>query len=189
MNSTNMHFTFIANYRIPFVISVMLLSGFSILPASGQNPWLESDKPLIDDRNQDSSEDNTWRDKVVSEPDNEINESKYPPLDEDETLGTGQFGYSAEDMTSQDSSSVTGGSDLRYPDAQAFGQQMPFYPGNRQQNRYGYYGNQQFPYSRPGYRSAYPGYRRDYWPGSGGVGGFPFGGGNEWMPFSYPGFW
>lgn len=185
-----MHFTFVTNYRVSvLVISVMMLSGFSILPASGQNPWIESDNSLIDDSSQDTSEDNTWRDKPVPEPENSINESKYPPLDEDETLGTGYFGYSAEEMTPQDSSSVTGGSVVRYPDAQAYGQQMPVYPGSRQQNWDGYYGDQQFPYSRPGYRPAYPGYRRGYWPGNGSAGGFPFGGGNDWMPFSYPGFW
>ena len=190
MNSTKIYFTYLTNCRIPFlVITVMMLYGFSMLPASGENPWSGSDKPLIDDRRQDSFEDNTWSDKSVSEPENIINESKYPPIDEGETLGTGQFGYSAEAITSPGSPSVTDNSNLRYPDAQAYGQKMPVYPGSRQQNWYGYYGNQQYPYYRPGYRPAYPGYRRGSWPGYGGVGGFPFGSGYDWMPFSSPGFW
>ena len=73
-------------FRAPLVfIMLTALPGLSILPASGQNPWLQGDKPLHDDRSLDLSEDHTWRDKAVSKPDNAIDESKYPPMDENET--------------------------------------------------------------------------------------------------------
>ena len=181
------------------------LPGFSILPASGQNPWLEGDKPLHDDRSLDLSEDHTWRDKAVSKPDNAIDESKYPPMDENETLGTDRFGYPAVVQTLPDPSPVTGSSDFQYPDAQAY-RKKPVYPDNRQRNMSGYYENRQYPQYRPGYQSGYPGFQRGYWPGNGTMGGFPFGGGsgsgypfgggsgfpfgggNDWMPFSNYGY-
>jgi uncharacterized membrane protein YgcG len=179
----------ISYLRAPLIfIMLTAMPGFSILPASGQNPWLESDKPLLDDRSLDSSEDNTWRDKTVSQPDNAIDESKYPPMDENETLGTDRFGYPAVDQTLLDSSPVTGSSDFQYPDAQAYRKKQypdaqayrkkPVYPDSRQRNMPGYYGNRQYPQYRPGYQSGYPDFQRGYGPGNGNMGGFPFGGGS-----------
>ena len=175
----------ISFFRAPLVfIMLSAMPGLSILPASGQNPWLEGDKPLLDDRSLDSSEDHTWRDKAASKPDNAIDESKYPPMDENETLGTDRFGYPAVDQTLPDPSPVTGSSDFQYPDAQAY-RKKPVYPDNRQRDMSGYYGNRQYPQYRPGYQSGYPGYQsgypgyqRGFWPGNGGRGGFPFGGGS-----------
>jgi hypothetical protein len=189
----------ISYFKAPLVFILLTATpGLSILPASGQNPWLESDKPLHDDSSLDSSEDNTWRDKAVSQPENAIDVSKYPPMDENETLGTDRFGHPAVGKTLFNSSSVTDSSDFQYPDAQAYGQ-VPVYPVNRQRNVPGYYGNRQYPQYRPGYQSGYPGYQRGYWPGNRNMGGFPFGGGsgsgfpfgggNGWMPFSNTGFW
>ena len=196
----------ISFFKAPLVfIMLTAMPGLSILPASGQNPWLGDDKPLIDDRSQDLSEDNTWRGKADSQSENAIDESKYPPMDENETLGTDRFGYPAEDLTSLDTSPVTGSSDFQYPDTRTYGQ-MPVYPGSRQRDMSGYYGNRQYPQYRPGYQ---PGYQRGYRPGNGTMGGFPFGGGsgsgfplgggsgsgfpfgggNDWMPFSNSGFW
>jgi len=197
----------ISYFRVPLVfIMLTAMPGLSILPASGQNPWLQGDKPLLDDRSLESSEDNTWRDKAVSQPENAIDESKYPPMDENETLGTGRLGYPAVDQTLLDTAPVTGSSDFQYPDAQAY-RKKPVYPGNRQRDMSGYYGNRQYPQYRPGYQSGYPGFQRGYWPGNGTMGGFPFGGGsgsgypfgggsgfpfgggNDWMPFSNSGHW
>ncbi|MFW2438036.1 MAG: hypothetical protein ACN4GR_01545 [Arenicellales bacterium] len=188
----------ISFFRAPLVfIMLTAMPGFSILPASGQNPWLESDKPLIDDRGLDLSKENSWREKADSQPEDAIDESKYPPMDENETLGTDRFGYPAVDQALQDSKPVTGSSDFQYPDAQPY-RKKPIYPGNRQQSMPGYYENRQYPQYRPGYQSGYPGDQRGFWPGNGGMrgfpfgggsgSGFPFGGGNDWMPFSNSGY-
>ena len=199
MKSVNINFIPVTTYRAPlFLIMIMVVSGFSILPASGQNPWHEESKPLIDDVTQDPSEENSWRGNTDTSSKGVIDESKYPPFDEDKTLGTNLPVVPPDGVTTQYASPPTAQNTFRYPESQAYGQ-MPVYPGSNQRNMSGYYGNSQYPQYRPGYQSGYPGYQRRYGPGYGSMGGFPFGGGNGsgfpfgggngWSPFSNSGFW
>ena len=57
----------------------------SVNSAIAQNPWLSESRPLIEEAGQLETKRNTWQDKNQSKTANEIDESKYPPFEEDKT--------------------------------------------------------------------------------------------------------
>jgi len=173
------------------------MAGFSVIPAHAQmatvNPWIESSKPLIDG-NPIPSEINSWRANENSQSRDKLDESRYPPLDENEALGTKYSVLPSENAPVQGTSPAIGGNWFRYPQAQDF-EQMPVYPDNFRRD-FSAYSNRQYPPYQRGYQPGYPtGFGSGYnsmggFPFAGNSGrGFPFGMGNGWMPFSSPGFW
>jgi len=194
------------------VVTLPLSSGLILsTSALAQNPWHSGSRPLIDEGSQLSTKRNTWQDKTQSATENEVDESKYPPLDEDRTLGTGEFDELAKDLNSDLSSGSSSLNNLQRFDPQILGE-VPTYPGS---NR-GYSGSNYGHYQNPGLNSrhqsgAWPGNRgMNNMPFGGGYGnglpfgggnstgfpfggsngsGFPLGGNNGWMPFSNSGFW
>lgn len=181
------------------LVSIMLISmaGFSVTPAhalmAAENPWIESSKPLIDG-NPIPSENNSWRANENSQSRDKFDESRYPPLDENEALGTKYSVLPSENAPVQRTSPAIGGNWFRYPQAQDF-EQMPVYPDNFRRD-FSAYSNRQYP---PYQRAYQPGYPTRFGSGYNSMGGFPFAGnsgrgfplgmGNGWMPFSSPGFW
>jgi hypothetical protein len=195
------------------VITLSLSSGLVLSnSASAQNPWLSGSSPLIEEGSQLSTKRNTWQDKTKSATADEIDESKYPPLDEDRTLGTGQFDELAEDLDSGLNSGSSNLDSLQQFDPQSLGE-VPTYPGRSR----GYPGSNYGQFQNPGLNSRY---QSGAWPGNRGMNnlpfgngygnglpfgggnssgfpfgggngsGFPFGGGNNgWMPFSNSGSW
>ena len=196
---------YFSSYGVKAVIMVLIsASGLSVYSASGQNPWLEESKPLIDESDEAKIDVNSWSEKRKLE--GSIDESKYPPLEEDETLGTGFYDDRTVDKPLKDAppaSTADAYSDQSF-DSQSLGE-VPVYPGSNQRSFPDQYGNVPQPRYRQGYQ---PGYQPGYWPGNGGMGGFPFGGnsayglpfggnssgfpfgmGNGWMPNPGSGFW
>lgn len=194
------------------IMALLVLPGLIISSASAQNPWFEGTRPLIDDGDNILSEKNSWSDtKRLNSPD-AIDESKYPPLEEDKTLGTGSYGEPLVDLAPSRDTVPASKDPYQFYDPKALGE-VPVYPGSSQQNHAGQYGNLPGPQYRQGYQQGYqhgyqPGYQSGFWPGSSGMGGFPFGGnsgngfpfggnnsgfpfggGNSWMPYSGSGFW
>jgi len=198
-------------------IVLQMLVGMSISSASAQNPWFESNQPLIDEGNQPISERNSWSGAKGVQSADAIDESKYPPLEEDETLGTGFYSAPAEDLPAKSTPSSPAGESYKSYSQQSLGE-IPVYPGTHQGGFQSQYGNR--PYS--GYNQGFqPGYPSGPWPGNNGMSGFPFGGnssnglpfggnsygngfpfggnsygngmpfgmGNGWMPNSGTGFW
>jgi len=174
------------------------MAGFSVTPAYAQmaakNPWIESSKPLIDG-NPIPSDMNSWLDKEKSLSSNDYDESMYPPLDENEALGSEYSVLPPENAPVQGTMPAVGMNRFRYPQAQDF-EQIPVYPDNSRRD-FSTYSNRQFPPYQRGYQPGYP--AAGYGPGYNSMGGFPFAGnsgggfpfgmGNGWMPFSSPGFW
>jgi len=217
MKNMHNHCTSGSSYRMPLVFAMMIAVQVLLVNASSaENPWTEGDRPLIDEGNQASTDRNTWIKKNNSLNVDGIDESKYPPLEEDKVLGTGIYSESAADNSfgmEPGSSSID---TIQYYDPQSLGQ-MPVYPDSSQGDTGSYYSNNRIPpirnrYEpsyRPGYRSGYgSGYGSGYRPGYSGMSGFPFGsgnggfpfggsngsgfpfgGGNGFMPFSNSGFW
>ncbi len=158
-----------------------------------ENPWVELSKPLISEDPIPSLK-NNWRGDESSSNDEKIDESKYPPLDENVTLGTEYPAMPPENTPSQSSiPPVTGTSVFRYPQVQDY-EAVPVYPSSPQRSMPAY-GYRPTPMQRPGFQPGYPagygsGYNRGRMPFGGNQGGgFPFDMGNNWMPFSGSGFW
>jgi hypothetical protein len=197
----------------PLVLIAMLVSleVFLMQTATAQNPWLEDSRPLIDEGSQIKNSDNSWQGRSDSQSTDTIDESKYPPLEEDITLGTGVSGVSSPYDNSALSPSTVSSNMIQHSDFQPLGQ-IPVYPGGRQDNIVPY-SAAAYPYANR-YQPAYP---SGGWPGSsmnqrpfgagygsgfpfggnngGGLpfwgskgNGFPYGGNNSWMPFSNTGF-
>lgn len=202
-----------SNYSAVIVlIGLLLVPALLINSASAQNPWFEGSRPLIDEGNQVSNDKNLWSEKQKAQSADAIDESKYPPLEEDKTLGMGIYGQPEAEMTKAAPSLPESSQSI---DRQSPGE-TPVYPGSSQRSMPGHYNNRAYPSYRQGYR---PGYQSGYWPGNGGMGGSPFGGnsgngfpfggnsgnafpfggnsgngfpfgmGNGWMPNSGTGFW
>lgn len=192
---------------LPFACQMALVK-----TASAENPWTASSRPLIEEGNQLSTKRNTWQDKSLSQDVSEYDESKYPPLEEDKTLGTGVYGVPIEDsaldtMPSYSSSdklqrfdpqslgdipnypgnSYQGYSDRNIPNYRTPGQmnnnQSGFWPGNRGMNSMPFGGGSGSGFPFPGGSSGFP------FTGGNGGSGSPMGGNNGWMPFSNSGFW
>ena len=169
---------------IAAIIMLTAVPGFSLLPVAAQNPWHEDFRVTIDEQLKDQPEDNLWSEEPPS--DKPFDESKYPPLDEDTTLGITMPVYPGVD---QEPTAPKAIEEYTYPDTQVEGQLPAYssYPYGRQPGGY-----------RP-YSGYHPGYYGSGWPGGSGWGGapyggnswggFPFGMGNTWMPFNSPGFW
>ena len=202
---------FFSSFAVKAVLLVLIsASGLSIYPASGENPWVEGGRPLIDEVNVDKTDENTWSEKQKLE--GAIDESKYPPLEEDKTLGTGFYDDRTKNLSIKDAPSASTVDSYQSFDPQSLGE-IPVYPGSNQRSLQGQYGNIPQQRYRQGYQQGYqqryqPGYQSGYWPGNSGMGGYPFGGnstygfpfggnsgsfpfgmGNGWMPNSGSGFW
>ncbi|MEA1890966.1 MAG: hypothetical protein U9N50_14465 [Pseudomonadota bacterium] len=209
MKNTN----YFNSVRKPFA-SIMLIAIASFFTSTAcaqtliDNPWLESSRPLIDG-NPILSDSNSWRASEDSFSKDEIDESKYPPLDEDETLGTSYPVLPSERAPAQSGLPGLAGSGFHYPQAQDF-EPIPVYPDNTRRDASAYPDRQfsSYPrgYPQRGYQPGYPtGFGQGYNPmgefpfgGNSGRGspfggytgtGSPFGMGNGWMPFSGPGMW
>ncbi len=193
-------------------IIMIAIAGFSASIACAQtqtdNPWLESSRPLIDG-NPILSDSNSWRASEDSLSKDKIDESMYPPMDENETLGTNYPVLPSERAPAQSTSSGVAGSGFHYPQAQDF-EPIPVYPDNTRRDASAYPGRQFSSYPR-GYpqRGYQPGYSTGFGQGYNPMGGVPFGGnsgrgspfsgytgsgspfgmGNGWMPFSGSGMW
>ena len=219
MNEASESHRSFSNYSAIFVLfGLLLVPALSINSASAQNPWFEGSRPLIDEGNQVSSDKNLWSEKQKAQSADAIDESKYPPLEEDKTLGMGLYGQPEAELTKVAPSSLPESSQSIDPQSPG---EVPVYPGSSQRSMPGHYSNRAYPSYRPGYQPGYqsgyqsgyqpgyqPGYQSGSWPGDGGMGGFPFGGnsangfpfggnsnglpfgmGNGWMPNSGTGFW
>jgi len=204
MNEASESHRSFSNYSAVIVLfGLLLVPVLSINSASAQNPWFEGSRPLIDEGNQVSSDKNLWSEKQKAQSADAIDESKYPPLEEDKTLGMGIYGQPEAELTKMAPSSLP--ESPQSIDPRSLGE-TPVYPRSSQRSMPGHYNNRAYPSYRQGYR---PGYQSGYWPGNGGMGGFPFGGnsgngfpfggnsgngspfgmGNGWMPNSGAGFW
>jgi hypothetical protein len=212
MKNVHNHCVSDSSYRAPLVF-VMLIAVQVLLinSSSAENPWTEGDRSLVDEGNPASSDRNSWIKKDSSLSVDGIDESKYPPLDEDMTLGTGIFGGSAAENSFASEPSSSSSDTIQYYDPQSLGS-IPVYPGSSQGNAGNYYNNNQIPpirnryqpayrpgygagYGsgyRPGYGAGYgsgyrpgygAGYGSGYRPGYSGMSGFPFGSGNSGFPF------
>lgn len=200
---------YFSSYGVKAVLLALIsVSGLSVYPASGQNPWLEESKPLIDESDDSKIDVNSWSEKHKLE--GSIDESKYPPLEEDKTLGTGFYDDRTVDKPLKDAPPASTADPYSYQsfDSQSLGE-VPVYPGSNQRSFPDQYGNVTQPRYRQGYQPGYqPGYQSGYWPGNSGMSGFPFGGnsanglpfgsnssgfpfgmGNGWMPNPGSGFW
>ena len=188
---------------------VILLGLFAAAPLlhaqESDNPWNEPRLGPAEAR-QLAPEINTWADDAVENAD----ESKFPPMDEDTTLGIEPAPvYSPAPIvdapatapaTSPQTGLVTQAPVPSYspgigyaPVVPAPGYYAPPYSG------YGRYGGGYYPYGR-GYRGGYGfpwsrpgGWGGSGWPGGGGWpgsswGDFPFGD-TDWMPFGDSWFW
>jgi len=198
MKNVHNHCVSDSSYRAPLVF-VMLIAVQVLLinSSSAENPWTEGDRSLVDEGNPASSDRNSWIKKDSSLSVDGVDESKYPPLEEDKVLGTGIYGDSATDNSFAIEPGSSSTDAFQYYDPQSLGS-MPVYPGSSQGNAGNYYSNNQMPpirnrYQpayRPGYGSGYgsgyrrPGYGSRYRPGYSGMSGFPFGSGNSGFPFS-----
>jgi len=135
-----------------------------------------------------------WREKENSLSKSKVDESMYPPLDENETLGTEYSVLPSENIPLQGALPAVGMNRFRYPQAQDF-EQIPVYPDYSRRD-FSAYSNRPYPPHQRGYQ---PGYPAGYGPGYNSMGAFPFAGnsggglpfgmGNGWMPFSDTGFW
>ena len=211
MNNQLHSCNYFSSFGVKAVVLVLILApGLSIYPASGENPWIDGSRPLIDEGNVANTDENTWSEKQKLE--GAIDESKYPPLEEDKTLGTGFYDDRTVDLSPKDVPSTSTADSYPSFDPQSLGE-VPAYPGSNQGSMPGQYGYNPQPRYRQGYQQGYqqryqPGYQSGYWPGNRGMGGFPFGGnsandfpfggnsggfpfgmGNGWMPNSGSGFW
>lgn len=178
----------------------MGIPGISVLSASAENPWHQDSKPLIDEPKQEPIE--SWSADSSNLPAGKVDDSKFPPFDEDTTLGTNlPPAAPREGTTTQYAKPPTSTESSSYSGPHTFGQR-PVYPDNYSQNLYGGYGVDPYQTYRPrtqyGYQPEYQGgyYSPRYnnwgsglpfggYPGT----GFPFGRNNNWMPFSGSGFW
>lgn len=191
-------YIFINSTRKLFVpILLTFMAGFSTAPAYAQvateNPWLESSKSLIDG-NPVSSDNNNWRASENALSSNDYTESMYPPLDENEALGTEFPVLPSENAPVQEALPPVGGNGFYSPQAQDF-EQRPVYPNNFRRG-FSAYNNRPYPFYPRAYPPGYPtGFGSGYnsmggFPITGNSGrGFPFSRGKGWMPFSGSGFW
>ncbi|MCK5360709.1 MAG: hypothetical protein KAJ95_08780 [Gammaproteobacteria bacterium] len=152
------------------VISLSLSSGLVFSDSAfAQNPWQSGSRPLIDEGSQISTKRNTWQDKTQSATADEFDESKYPPLDENRTLGTGEF----DELTKNPGSAFTSGPSsldtLQQFDPQSLGE-VPTYPGSSRS----YSGSNYDYYQNPGLSNRY---QSGAWSGNRGMNNSPFGGG------------
>jgi hypothetical protein len=174
-------------------IKLMML-GFMLVPttvSAEENPWTTSRMGPEESRNM-SSDRNTWRDGTLDQSEDAVENSKYPPLDEDKALNIGVYSappvpqpsLSTPAQTSEDTSSTQqtyGG----YPPVD-YNRQYNYgnYPGYGYSTGPGYYGGAPWSGGMPG--SGVGG----YWPGSGyRGGGFPFGSRSGGFPFGDMPFW
>jgi hypothetical protein len=182
----------------PVAVSTLLLTMTAVFSMNGNagNPWHEDSRVTIDEELVKKPEDNMWSDKQA--PNQGVDPSLYPPLDEDITLGITLPVYPGVDEK-----------DVKTPDEPVY----EFPPEAPRDNAFAPYPGAPYGGGYPGgYRDGgYPGgYRGGYgyqrgpfgsgWPGNnfrssgpfGGDnwGGMPFGWGDSWMPFGGgPGFW
>ena len=55
---------YFSSYGVKAVLLALIsVSGLSVYPASGQNPWLEESKPLIDESDETKIDVNSWAEK------------------------------------------------------------------------------------------------------------------------------
>ena len=189
MKNVHNHCVSDSSYNRAPLVFVMLISVQVLLinSSSAENPWTEGDRSLVDEGNPASSDRNSWIKKDSSLSVDGIDESKYPPLEEDKVLGTGIYGDSATDNSFAIEPGSSSTDTFQYYDPQSLGS-IPVYPGSSQGNAGNYYSNNQMPPVRnryqPAYRPGYgSGYGSGYRPGYSGMSGFPFGGGNSGFPF------
>jgi hypothetical protein len=174
--------------RFTMLITLGCLPGISISTASAENPWHEDSRVTIDEELVSQPEEHRWSEQQEKE--KAFDESKYPPLDEDKTLGITMRSYPVPEAEPETTPPALTPEEYVYPDMQ-YGNQAYRNPG---------YGYQGYPggYGYGGYSGYNPGGYGQRWPGSG-RGGFPFGGnswggmpfgmGDNWMPFGSPGYW
>lgn len=219
MKLVQLHRSFNSSCKTMMALVLSFSCGMVLInSASAQNPWLAADRPLIEEGSQLSTNRNTWQDKTLPKEEGVFDESKYPPLEEEETLGTGVYGELPENTAKVPLPDYASSDGLQRFDTRALGE-IPTYPGSSR----GYSGGNYGRYQNPGLNNRYQtGNQSGFWPGnsgmygmpfgggsgsgfpfSGGNGsgsplgwgngsgsGFPFGGGNNgWMPFSNSGFW